>query len=680
MQAVRPRHHQLAFVYVLIASVGLVATLLTAPAAAVIHANVSVDPGNVRATMSPLGLGLHTSPYYNELDHPDIDDRLEEAGVTTLRYGGGGYADVLHWSVNRLSPWFGQAGNFGYIGGGSDFGAFIQLLDRTDNSQAVVTVNYGSALKLDNGQSLVPDYGGQAKEAAAWVAYANADASIYGTAADIPIGVDQQGNDWKTAGYWARLRASTNQEYQSWARQDEVFDPLNTFLAVDRDEPVGIEYWEIGNETFGTGYYSNNTDGYSVDYDVPYPYTQTTRRGNPDLSPAKYGQEIVEYAELMKSIDPTIKIGAVLTTPPDDWSWDYWPRQGGADNPNNNHWNPEVLAQAADVIDFAMVHWYPYPGSAVNNFGDALVEFPREIIPAMINGQGNHVGANAGLRDWFNEFGIPDTEIMITEFRYFDPENIDADYRAAADSVFVADAYATWLDLGVTSVQYLELLTKDFLEGDNNALNRGSAFHGVSMVDRLVHPGESLVETGSSNEDVRVHAAVQEDGSVAVMIINLHRTETADVAVDIAGDTLQAGGTRYFLTDGTDMSEMAIGELGNLFNVSVPARSIVTYVIPAATELAGDYNDDGIVNAADYIVWRNNLGQQVTLPGDETPGSVDEADYVTWQENFGATADTNGSANGNPVPEPTTATLFVLASTTIASLTIRRRTGRFSDP
>jgi hypothetical protein len=152
------------------------------------------------------------------------------------------------------------------------------------------------------------------------------------------------------------------------------------------------------------------------------------------------------------------------------------------------------------------------------------------------------------------------------------------------------------------------------------------------------------------------------------------------VAVDIAGDTLQAGGTRYFLTDGTDMSEMAIGELGNLFNVSVPARSIVTYVIPAATELAGDFNDDGIVNAADYIVWRNNLGQQVTLPGDETPGSVDEADYVTWQENFGATADTNGSANGNPVPEPTTATLFVLASTTIASLTIRRRTGRFSDP
>jgi hypothetical protein len=28
--------------------------------------------------MSPLGIGLHTSPYYNAISHALVDDRLEE--------------------------------------------------------------------------------------------------------------------------------------------------------------------------------------------------------------------------------------------------------------------------------------------------------------------------------------------------------------------------------------------------------------------------------------------------------------------------------------------------------------------------------------------------------------------------------------------------------------------------
>ncbi len=194
-----------------------VAALTAAPLFAAITANVSVDAANVRATMSPMGIGMHTSPYYNDMSNPGLPDRVNEAGVTTLRYGGGGYADVVHWSIMRnqwesgitgggLSPAWGQAGNFGWVGSGSDFGSFVRLLDQVQGGNAVVTVNYGSAMKLVNGQSAVPDFGGQPKEAAAWVAYANADPSIFGTANDIPIGVDQQGNDWKTAGYWAKLR------------------------------------------------------------------------------------------------------------------------------------------------------------------------------------------------------------------------------------------------------------------------------------------------------------------------------------------------------------------------------------------------------------------------------------------------------------------------------------------
>ena len=101
--------------------------------------------------MSPLGIGIHTSQYYNAMANPNLDDRLEEAGVTTLRAGGGGYADVYHWSVTRadsgitgngFSPWWGEPNNFGYVGSGSDFAGFVRLLDQVQGGQAVVTVNY----------------------------------------------------------------------------------------------------------------------------------------------------------------------------------------------------------------------------------------------------------------------------------------------------------------------------------------------------------------------------------------------------------------------------------------------------------------------------------------------------------------------------------------------------------
>jgi hypothetical protein len=74
--------------------------------------------------------------------------------------------------------------------------------------------------------------------------------------------------------------------------------------------------------------------------------------------------------------------------------------------------------------------------------------------------------------------------------------------------------------------------------------------------------------------------------------------------------------------------------------------------------LPGDYNDDGVVDVADYIEWRHNLGNDVTLPNDVTPGSVDAEDYDEWLAHFGQALG-GGSAAGvlgqsKSVPEPST--------------------------
>jgi hypothetical protein len=84
--------------------------------------------------------------------------------------------------------------------------------------------------------------------------------------------------------------------------------------------------------------------------------------------------------------------------------------------------------------------------------------------------------------------------------------------------------------------------------------------------------------------------------------------------------------------------------------------------------LAGDFNGNGTVDAADYVVWRNSNGTQ--------------AAYDTWRAHFGATA---GAGNGSSpptaepasagVPEPTSALLLVFG---IAAGSIRARRTRVS--
>jgi hypothetical protein len=76
------------------------------------------------------------------------------------------------------------------------------------------------------------------------------------------------------------------------------------------------------------------------------------------------------------------------------------------------------------------------------------------------------------------------------------------------------------------------------------------------------------------------------------------------------------------------------------------------------TGLSGDYNDDGRVNAADYIVWRRSTGQSgIGLAADGSGnGSVGLEDYNVWTSNVGNTAEAAAAIMAAySVPEPTAA-------------------------
>jgi hypothetical protein len=88
--------------------------------------------------------------------------------------------------------------------------------------------------------------------------------------------------------------------------------------------------------------------------------------------------------------------------------------------------------------------------------------------------------------------------------------------------------------------------------------------------------------------------------------------------------------------------------------------------------VAGDYNENGVVDAADYTLWRNNVGQPATALKNRNPlltGNINEDDYAFWKSRFGATS--GSGAGTTAVPEPTAWLLGLCGA--VFSLQVRRR-------
>jgi len=106
-----------------------------------------------------------------------------------------------------------------------------------------------------------------------------------------------------------------------------------------------------------------------------------------------------------------------------------------------------------------------------------------------------------------------------------------------------------------------------------------------------------------------------------------------------------------FFTEAVFNVDDAMSKANSFFAVEVPL-------------LAGDYNGDGVVDAADYTVWRDAVGSTAALPNDPLGGTIGVAQYEQWRDNFGATnfgAMQSGTLQASPVPEPAGQDLFAAA-------------------
>jgi hypothetical protein len=538
-------------------------TVTTGTAATVI-ANLG---GTLLATVGPDLIGVHTAVWDGLLTTtPNTVTLLKAAGVTSWRYPGGSYADLYHWESNTGS----NTPAFGFGGPGpvsiipsANFGRFVSTFEAA-GANAFITVNYGM-----NSAATGP---GSPKEAAAWVAYANGSASD-----NTVIGLDNSVPpvDFKTVGYWAGLRSSPP------LAVDTV--PPTNFLRINHPTPIGIKYWEIGNEPYGNGYYqgSATTAGWEADLHAPYNGTNGTARfHNSSLAPQVYGAGVTAFAAAMKAVDPAIMIGGTVN----------WPDTSYA-NPATTPmtFNAAALSQACTGMDFAVAHWYP------GNTIVSLLTAARTLLPPLFVGLRGLLTTNCGARG-------ATMPIAITEFgpNVNDSNNqifaaLVATVMAGTPSLqtqivglFAADSYATFMEQGAVAAHWTQLHDVNFI--GQLSRDTGWGYHGAVLAHQLASSGDGMLpQPVSSNTNLLTHASRHTDGSVSMMLINTSATAAANVTLNVTGGALGCAGTRYAYTPaaGTADRDGAITSAsifsatdGTNVHVLVPAYSVVVLAFP----------------------------------------------------------------------------------------------------
>ncbi|MFI1068460.1 cellulose-binding protein [Streptomyces puniciscabiei] len=342
--------------------------------------------------------------------------------------------------------------------------------------------------------------------------------------------------------------SGTPQEAADWVKYANV------------DKHYGVKYWEIGNEIPGNGHYGSKWEADT----------------HADKSPTAYANNLVAYAKAMKAVDPTVKIGAVLTTP------GYWPDAVKAPG-DNADWNHTVLSIAGKSIDFVIIHWYPGGTGTAD-----LLNTPAKIA-----------GATSAVRSLIHTYAgahAASVEIAVTETdSSMSPVN-----TSQAAALFAPDTYMSWLEHGAVSVDWWDLhngmgTAPTTVNGETEYLDQGvlssgkcvggtceparetpfPTYWGIRSLTALAQPGDTMVRASSANPSVAVHAVRGSNGGLNVMLINKNPQNAAQVSLSYAGYT-PAPGTVTTVSYAKGDTALTTATRGTAAAQTLPPYSITT--------------------------------------------------------------------------------------------------------
>ena len=166
----------------------------------------------------------------------------------------------------------------------------------------------------------------------------------------------------------------------------------------------------------------------------------------------------------------------------------------------------------------------------------------------------------------------------------------------------------------------------------------------------------------SGTSPIEVSDAASFAGSLNITLASGFKPSAGDVFPIVTA----AGG----ITGSLNLASAPTLPGGMQWDLDMNATNVMLSVVAT-----GDYNGNGVVDAADYVVWRKSQNQ--TGPGlaadSNGDGVVNIADYNFWRSRVGNIVGLGLGSGGN-VPEPTCAALLLIAGCAAATV---RESGRF---
>jgi hypothetical protein len=494
-------------------------------------AHLTANAGQTIRTADSRWFGMNAAQWDAALNTPGSVREFTNMGTRIIRLPGGSDSDLYQWLYNRE---YGQTWTWE-----SSLADFISVITNA-NAQAMTTVNYGT---------------GSSSEAAAWVAYCNA-----ATTSTVSLGTDRYGMNWQTAGYWASLRAAAPLSV----------DDGHNFLRINRASPLGFKYWEIGNEVYG----SWETDSNAVPHD---PYT--------------YASNAVNFITLMKAVDPTVKIGVVVT-PGDDNYANYFthPATNLVNGSVHYGWTPVLLSTLTSLgvtPDFLIHHVYPQnPGGendafllqASANWANDATTLRQEIV--------GYVG-NSGTN----------IELVCTENNSVS-SNPGKQSTSLVNGLYLADSLAALMQTEFNGFFWWNFRNGGVTTGNNNsaslygwreygdyAVTEGTTnyppYYAERLLQKFIQPGDSVIAATNDYYLLSAYAARRQDGALTLLAINKDPVNTITGKVAIAGFTPSPGAILYSYGIPQDnAAETGIGSQDISTNAFSGASTNFSYAFP----------------------------------------------------------------------------------------------------